>query len=55
MMLSKKTPVVSLRLTWVDWMKSIAIYFIVSGHINRIPLDKYICVFSVPFLCRRYF
>ena len=47
------------RIEWIDWMKTIGIYFIVLGHF--FPLgDKYIYAFSVPlffvisgFLCKK--
>ena len=47
------------RIEWVDWMKTIGIYFIVLGHFFSIGY-KYIYVFNVPvfffisgFLCKR--
>lgn len=46
------------RIVWIDWMKSIGIYFIVLGHFFSIG-DIYVYVFSVPlffiisgFLCK---
>lgn len=36
-----------IRLAWIDWMKSLAIYFIIAGHCI-VPGNKYIYVFSVP-------
>lgn len=41
MPLSKK------RIAWVDWMKALAMYFIIAGHC-WVPGNKYIYVFSVP-------
>lgn len=35
------------RLAWVDWMKTIAMYFIIVGHMF-LPGNEYIYVFSVP-------
>ena len=35
------------RLAWIDWMKTIAIFFIIAGHL-WVPGNKYIYVFSVP-------
>lgn len=35
------------RLVWVDWMKTLAMYFIITGHCN-VPGNKYIYAFSVP-------
>lgn len=35
------------RLVWIDWMKTLAMYFIIAGHCN-VPGNKYIYVFSVP-------
>ena len=35
------------RLNWIDWMKTLAMYFIVAGHCS-VPGNKYIYVFSVP-------
>ena len=32
---------------WVDWMKVLAMYFIIAGHLF-VPGYKYIYVFSVP-------
>lgn len=37
----------SIRLPWLDWMKVIAMYFIIAGHC-WVPGNKYIYVFSVP-------
>lgn len=34
-------------LPWIDWMKVIAMYFIIAGHCF-VPFNKYIYVFSVP-------
>lgn len=36
-----------LRLDWIDWMKTLAMYFVIAGH-NSVPGSKYIYVFSVP-------
>jgi len=35
------------RLVWIDWMKTLAMYFIIAGHC-WVPGNKYIYVFSVP-------
>lgn len=35
------------RLSWIDWMKTIAMYLIIAGHCS-VPGNKYIYVFSVP-------
>lgn len=35
------------RLVWIDWMKTIAMYFIIVGHMF-LPGNEYIYVFSVP-------
>lgn len=35
------------RLNWVDWMKVIAMYFIIAGHC-WVPYNEYIYIFSVP-------
>ena len=37
----------SSRLVWIDWMKTLAMYFIIAGHC-WVPGNKYIYVFSVP-------
>lgn len=37
----------SQRIGWIDWMKSIGIYFIVLGHFFSVG-DKFIYVFNVP-------
>ena len=37
----------SSRIAWIDWMKTIAIFFIIAGHL-WVPGNKYIYVFSVP-------
>lgn len=39
--------IVSIRFTWIDWMKTIGMYFIVLGHFFTYGY-KYIYVFSVP-------
>lgn len=35
------------RIVWVDWMKAIAMFFIIAGHC-WVPENQYIYVFSVP-------
>lgn len=35
------------RLSWIDWMKTLAIFFIIAGHC-WVPGNQYIYVFSVP-------
>ena len=35
------------RINWIDWMKTIAMYFIIAGHCN-VPGKEYIYAFSVP-------
>lgn len=46
--IEKKDDVQSaLHLAWIDWMKAIAMFFIIAGHL-RVPGFKYIYVFSVP-------
>ncbi len=44
------------RIVWIDWMKAIAMYFIIAGHC-WVPYNQYIYVFSVPcfFIISGYF
>ncbi len=35
------------RIVWIDWMKALAMYFIIAGHC-WVPYNQYIYVFSVP-------
>ena len=45
--MTNQMPLSKKRIAWVDWMKALAMYFIIAGHC-WVPGNKYIYVFSVP-------
>ena len=51
--------IMSQRIVWLDWMKTLAMFLIVAGHCS-VPGNIFIYVFSVPcffilsgFLCKK--